>query len=433
MLVPTVNKPALMVPYSLPWELIDMIIDVVAVQKVKRIRANLAACSLVCRAWLYRSRRHFFYRCRLLLHSQNIHGFAALIRSPLCTIRSYVHQLSLRNDGHTPRQFDGISDVLAQLTKVTSLRLIGPVWAAHGAPPRRGFMKSLPNVVDLEVDCADGGDVDHALQIFCAFPALATLSVKAFATKAERLWRLDPPVPYTHADYLLPELVTPPTHLSTLSIEAPAVFHILHWLDWVGHVRLTTLNLRLATCTEADVTCLRRFLQSQSATLEDCTIIHHFSRLDEAQVNHILDFSAFKRLQRVHIGPLFGVLAALGAIHTTLPSVIRTLHSGVFTCLTLEFHATRFDTHLALPEAWASIDTFLANNVVSAVAAKRPPFSLRIFTSPLPTPTNKDTQTMVSTLEKYERAVEVLTTGFPRLHALGALDLRLDALKMMMM
>ncbi|KAJ6505690.1 hypothetical protein C8R47DRAFT_1037645 [Mycena vitilis] len=431
MLVPTVNNLAQFIPYSLPGELVDMIIDLVAVQKVKRIRANLAACSLVCRAWLYRSRRHFFYRCRLLLHSQNIHGFAVLIRSPLCTIRSYVHQLSLRNDGDFPRQFDGISDVLAQLTKVTSLRLSGADWAAHGAPPRRGFMKSLPNVVDLELDCADGGDMDHALQIFCAFPALATLSVKAFTTKEECLWRLDPPVPYTHADYILPKLVTPPAHLSTLSIEAPAVFHILHWLDWVGDVRLTTLNLRLATCTEADVTCLRRFLQSQSATLEDCIITHRFSGLDQGQINHILDFSAFKCLQRLHIGPLFGWLSAPGPIHTALPSVIRTLRSPVLASLTLEFQAARFDCTFALPEAWSSIDTFLADTVVSAAAAKRPPFSLRIVTTPLPPPANQVIQTVVSTLDKYERAVKVMTTGFPRLHALGALEICVDALKKM--
>ncbi|KAJ6523989.1 hypothetical protein B0H19DRAFT_1244052 [Mycena capillaripes] len=407
-----------------PPELTDIIIDLVAVQKAKRVRANLAACSLVCHVWLNRSRRHFFDNCRLLLARHNMDGFATLIRSPLCTIRPYVHQLSLRNSGYD--RFDNISDALAQLTRVVSLRLIGSDWEAHGAPPRLGFMQSLPNVVDLEVDCAEVGDLDHALQIFCAFPALSSLSIKSLAVKEERLWS----VPYAPASYLLPSYVTPPPHLSSLRIEAPAVIHILHWMNWGGSSRITTFYLRLTACGHEDAMPLRQFLQSQSVSLEDCTLIYTFPRLNQEELKQTFDFRAFTRLKHLHLGPLFGLLDRDGPYHLTIPWIIHTLTSPVLARLTLELDGERFDMLPDLPSVWTPVDTFLSDKVKIAPGTSCPSFSLRFVAPVPPSPRGvKSPITTIPTLPRYARAVGVLTTTFPRLQGLGALDFQLDALK----
>jgi hypothetical protein len=54
---------------TLPLEVTDDIIDIIALQQPKQRRAtsNLAACSLVCRGWTPRSRFHFFTDCSLLI------------------------------------------------------------------------------------------------------------------------------------------------------------------------------------------------------------------------------------------------------------------------------------------------------------------------------------------------------------------------------
>ncbi|KAJ7693399.1 hypothetical protein B0H17DRAFT_1199911 [Mycena rosella] len=135
---------------TLPLEITDQIIDFVAGLKVKKLRANLAACSLVCHAWMRRSRHHFFQDCRLLIHLNNTILFGELLRSSFCTILPHVHALAMRNNGES--MFHEIRDALKLLTNLKSLRLGGSNWDAHGAPPPREFMTSLSrSVVELEM------------------------------------------------------------------------------------------------------------------------------------------------------------------------------------------------------------------------------------------------------------------------------------------
>ncbi|KAJ7759571.1 hypothetical protein B0H16DRAFT_1816201 [Mycena metata] len=190
---------------TLPSELTDSLIDLISIQNGPRkaVRSDLAACALVCRAWSARSRFHLF---RLFLAFRltkyNLTTFTTLIRSEHCTIVPYVQELTLYKNGGYVYQFDEISDVLEKVTAVKRLRMTGDTWEVHGAAPRRGFMKSLPHVTHLEVDCANLGDFDHALQIFCAFPAPLHLSVQNFNVGEAGSWRAKPPIPYAPAPYL---------------------------------------------------------------------------------------------------------------------------------------------------------------------------------------------------------------------------------------
>ncbi|KAJ7481386.1 hypothetical protein B0H11DRAFT_2023665 [Mycena galericulata] len=429
--------PLIFNPPPLPLELTDLIIDYLAATKMKRLRANLAACALVCRAWTPRSRSHFFRNCRLLLAKHNTIEFGILIRSPICTIRPFVHQLTMRNHGEF--FFDDISDALKLLAKVESLRLAGSSWEAHGAAPRLGFMQSLPNVVDLEVDCPDLGDFDHALGIFCAFPALERLTVNDLKSPKRRLWRAHPPMPY-----FTPSRVTPPLHLTSLNIDCPANIHIFHWLNMRGDTHLTSLHLRLPSFEVEDLGPLHQFLHSQSASLERFSLFASFPLLEQADIERTFDFREFSRLKIVRIGPLFGAILA-SPMQEALPAIIRTLTSPFLNRLTLELDAARLYV-LAIPQVdWAPADNFLADKL-EALCASKPhsqlattphpdveatntpvPFSVLLLVPARSPPVYK--HTIIPTPEAHAQGVAALAAAFPRLLARGALDIRADALK----
>lgn len=152
-----------------------------------------------------RSRFHFFEDCRMLLLSKNAPAFAELLRSPFCTILPHVRQLTIVNHckgwSRDALAFDNIKEALRLLVGLESLRLGGSSWVMHGAAPRRGFMSALGSVVELEIDCGDLGDFDHALLIICAFPSLQRLYIHQFSlsgivqTRPQSLY--SPCAPYT--------------------------------------------------------------------------------------------------------------------------------------------------------------------------------------------------------------------------------------------
>lgn len=96
--------------------------------------------------------------------------------------------------------------------------------------------------------------------------------------------------------------------------------------------------------------------------------------------------------------------------------------------LTLELDSNFFDGDAVLRgAAWESADVFLTEKVqIASGAPGRPLFSLRPYIPHIPP---SETKIVISTPERYQRAVSVLSDAFPRLHARGALDLRVDALK----
>ncbi|KAJ7714463.1 hypothetical protein B0H14DRAFT_659017, partial [Mycena olivaceomarginata] len=71
---------------QLPQELVEAILDHVADDF-----HSLKACSLVCHAWLSRSRWHLFKTYYLM--SNMISGFCEVLRAPGCTFWPYINAL----------------------------------------------------------------------------------------------------------------------------------------------------------------------------------------------------------------------------------------------------------------------------------------------------------------------------------------------------
>ncbi|KAJ7025758.1 hypothetical protein C8F04DRAFT_1127484 [Mycena alexandri] len=344
---------------TLPLEITDHILDCVASQRVKKVRATLASCSLVCRGWVYQSRFNFFRDCRLLVHLNNALAFAALLRSPYCTILPHVRRLtmvmnSLRvfAQGDTFRGFDDINDDLRLLAAVESLKLSGSCWAAHGAPPRRGFMSSLAGVVDLEIDCPDMGDLDHASLIICAFPALRRLTVHQFSIPEN----LQLPT-YTPPTWIRPneDHLRPPP-LSSLCITCPALMPVLAWLNWAGSSCVTRLELSFSSLSLGKTLPLRNYLRGLSHSLEYLTI-RSPSLVESRYIHQNFDLRDFTHLRAVHFEQLHQ--RELGCLKFSLLPILQSLTSPELETLAFVFEEPKLHND---PQSWRLLDQFFCQS-----------------------------------------------------------------------
>ncbi|KAJ6512636.1 hypothetical protein C8R45DRAFT_324512 [Mycena sanguinolenta] len=348
--------------HDLPLELLDRIIDCVAFQRVKKVRSNLASCSLVCRQWTHRSRVHFFKDCRLLLHYHNALAFGELLRSPYCTILPHVRQLTILNFGnvwHRIHVFDDIKEELRLLIRLESLKLSGSSWAMHGKAPARGFMSALASVVELEIDCPTLGDFDHALLVICAFPALERLYIHQLAISTVQPKSLFPPYPpYTPPPWIRPnESLLRPPPFSSLRVDTPAMVPLFHWLNWADSHRLTCLELFLpaeSSLTPQSIGPLKRYLDLSDS-------LEHFKLLCPAQppsctggdLNELFDLRTFKKLRTLHI-ELQHEATVPGPFERAVVPIVRTVRSPILERMTFVF-----DDHALFKQVpWALLDPF---------------------------------------------------------------------------
>ncbi|KAJ7197516.1 hypothetical protein B0H12DRAFT_1245038 [Mycena haematopus] len=333
--------------HDLPLELMDRIIDCVAIQKVKKVRGNLASCSLVCRRWTHRSRVHFFKDCRLLLHYHNAPAFAELLRSPCCTILPHVRQLTILNYGnvwHRAHAFDDIKEELRLLIRLESLKLSGTSWAMHGTAPTRGFIL---------------GDFDHAMLIICAFPSLRRLHIRQFSiSTTQPKWLVPPYPPYTPPTWIHPNesLLCPPP-FSSLRIDSPAMIPIFHWLNWADSHHLTRLELFLSAevaMTSENTRPLKRYL-GLSDSLEHLKLFSPAvpPLLNTADLKDIFNLRHFKNLRTLHIELQHGP----GPFDKAVVPIVQTITSPVLERVTFLFH----DRALFTVVPWPSLDSFFSD------------------------------------------------------------------------
>ncbi|KAJ6489553.1 hypothetical protein C8R47DRAFT_1124716 [Mycena vitilis] len=340
-------------PLDLPQELTDRIIDFVAGLRVKKLRANLAACSLVCRAWLCCSRYHFFQNCRLLVHLNNTLPFGKLLRSPTCTILPHLETLTLRNNGESV--FHEIRDALKLLTNLKSLRLCGHNWAAHGAPPPREFLSGLSSVIELEIDCKMLGHFDHIVQTFCAIPSVTRLVVRRLGLPPLRS-ALATPLP-------CPTTLTNLPQLSSLLLDTPASMPIVHWLHRAGLHHLTALELSLPFIKEGhDRLPLQHYFQSLSLSLEHFTLsASHIHNDDGAPLiqddfERVFEFGAFKNLHTCRFTNLFRDFYP-SPLERAIPSIVCSIASPLQT-LTFETESNAISSFSRM--SWDALDQFLS-------------------------------------------------------------------------
>ncbi|KAJ7088613.1 hypothetical protein C8R44DRAFT_991042 [Mycena epipterygia] len=226
---------------NLPQELVEEIID-----HLSGDTTALKATSLVCHAWMPRSRSHLFGTCTL--GPKNILAFHDLLRDPRgCTFLDHVRAITAfryswaDNDGC----FNTIAADLRRLTSVRSLAMklnIVVDQANADAFFRTGFVTGFPNVTELVLTCnLDGDDAATApvVDMVCMLPALECLVVREMSDAATR----PPTAP-----------ACPPPGLRSLRLSPYAVGPVLAWLHAAKHLpHVESLALPLLLRRDAPV------------------------------------------------------------------------------------------------------------------------------------------------------------------------------------
>ncbi|KAJ7799735.1 hypothetical protein B0H14DRAFT_1702172 [Mycena olivaceomarginata] len=200
---------------ELPQELIDLVIDLIAVDSW----LSLSACSLVCRSWVSRTRSHLFQRCKTLM-THNILYFLDLQQSPFCTFLTHVRivRFSIR------RLFpvDAIATAAGQV-RLTDVRTLEMRVQYSGCPEGvYSFLASaFPDITNLHLS-SDTRVPLPLMDFISCFPALRELRIK----DCDR----DSDSPYTPFDAI------PPPGLRSLDLAGNAPGPILAWLHAAGHL-----------------------------------------------------------------------------------------------------------------------------------------------------------------------------------------------------
>ncbi|KAJ6561765.1 hypothetical protein B0H19DRAFT_1259413 [Mycena capillaripes] len=194
------------------------------------------------------------------------------------------------DNGDCHVEFDAIKEELGLLIILESGKFFGTCWAVHGAAPRLGFISSLVNVVELEIDCFDVGEFDHALLIICAFPSLRRLCLPTFSITIKLTFQIlfSPCRPFTLTTSVLP----PPLSCLVLGhIPVPTFISLLHWLSSEESQHVTRLELTL----------LGGALLYDP--LEDLKLVlpAHLRRLEPSVFLEFLDLQNFQSLRILHI------------------------------------------------------------------------------------------------------------------------------------
>ncbi|KAJ6551565.1 hypothetical protein B0H19DRAFT_1073249 [Mycena capillaripes] len=244
---------------QLPQELIEEIVDHLAGDF-----ASLKACSLVCRAWVFRTRSYLFETCRL--EPDNIIDFYDLLRSPdICTFLLHVRSVSADRHywHHNDRWFNEITTRLHYLANVRTLELTLSVVNAPGSGffLRAGFFAAFPHVTRLVIIRGDFGIRPAPLiDTICLFRALQELEI------LDTSGRLSDP----------PAGAIPPPGMNSLKLSQQSLNTILAWLHTSKH--LPNVNaVTLSPMRGVDLPVVRAAMQQLGGALHHLDISPHIS------------------------------------------------------------------------------------------------------------------------------------------------------------
>jgi hypothetical protein len=258
------------------------------------------------------------------------------------------------NDGSCV--FHCIKEDLKLLERIESLKFSGLYWAAHGAPPRRGFMSSLATVVELVLDSASFGDMDHTFLIICAFPSLRRLSLPSIPVpnhiRRENNWIFEPYPAYAPPKWMSDKELVRPAPLSALSISAEAMMAVFNWLNWAGSCRLTHLGLDLpSTIRSHNTPPLKQFL------LTSCTTLEHLRLTSAAKypgsLTDLFDLSSYHHLRTLYFDNL-----EEDPLNKTLVAIIQSTSSPLLERVRFTFDQWRVASDIS----WSGLDPFLSES-----------------------------------------------------------------------
>ncbi|KAF7365553.1 hypothetical protein MVEN_00428600 [Mycena venus] len=264
---------------QLPQELVDETLD-----RLKGESSSLKSCSLVCRSWVLRSRRHLFEHIRL--DSRNILVLRDLLRRPNCTLSPHVCSIeAIRCIGSLDdHSFDESAADLRHLINVRTLELALASHPNRADPSfcKREFFTAFPSVTRLVLSCGfDSLGFNLLVDMICLFPALQELHTREVSS----------------AFAYSPTSAVPPRELCYLAFCNNSVGPILGWLHAAGHLP-NVRSLTLPPVRVPHLSVVRAALQHLGGALQYFDIdVTQFLRLS----TDLFDMSLHHNLKQLVI------------------------------------------------------------------------------------------------------------------------------------
>ncbi|KAJ6466917.1 hypothetical protein C8R45DRAFT_1106340 [Mycena sanguinolenta] len=330
--------------FSLPQELIDMIIDFVAGDVWAQWFA-LRTCALVCRSWVSRSRSHFFERCPRL-ESDNARVFRDLLQSPHCTFLSHVRTIRLNSWEPQDRDFDEIL-VAADLRRLENLCALEiHIYISEDAETiasfRAEFLTALPAVTKLQLSSyIRNGQSLPLTGLISRFPALQELHVGDMPGAA----------PY----WSLPS-ASPPRGLRILKLGGQSSGPILAWLQATAHLPAVD-SVSLYKLRNSHISIVRAALQQIGSALRHLDVSldldSQISAVDSTL--NLLDWSLHPDLRTLAIhDSSWGSPGDFGPAQVF--PLIKNLAAAKLERLELELNQPLYQ-----PTDWAALDALLGS------------------------------------------------------------------------
>ncbi|KAF7350527.1 hypothetical protein MVEN_01358300 [Mycena venus] len=320
---------------QLPPELIEEVLGHLAEDP-----GTLRTCSLVCRAWVPRTRSYLFETWKLT--PRNMSGYCKLLHSPCVTFLAHVHGIHAPKRCWKEKDSRLVAD-LRRLTGVRTLTMSGIVHDSNANGPFRTFLSAFPLVTRLVlVSCNFGQQTVPLFDMICVFPALQELRIRDMSGALA-----DPPA-----------IAVPPHRLRSLDLGLKQTGPILEWLHAFN--RLSNVDsLVLPLLKQKHVSTVRTALRRLGGALHHLTITLTWfpgSTSVDVDASTVFEFSLHPNLKTLTIcdcpwtGPGFDP--------NRMFQFIATLESPSLERLMLDL----LNLSLYRESDWASFDAFLTSS-----------------------------------------------------------------------
>ncbi|KAF7369105.1 hypothetical protein MVEN_00237700 [Mycena venus] len=316
-----------------PQELVDEMLDHLD-------HVSLKTCSLVCRAWLARSRSHVFGTCSL--DPTNILGFRDLLQSSGCTFIPHVRRINSYRAWENNRCFDEMVADLRRLARVHTLDIFLDFKAFDGAADalfRTGFITAFPQVTHLILGCDNVSWPAPLFDTICIFPALQELRIQEMTLD----FKLTAP----------PVSAVPPLGLHHLQLDLLSTVPILGWLHAFN--RLSGVDsLTLPLLQRRDGPAVRRLLQELGGNLYHLDIALSWSWKTFANPATVYDLSLHPNLKTLAISDYSEYPLENSDPNPMTPFITR-LTTPALECFLLDLHLSMYQNM-----DWAALDEFFS-------------------------------------------------------------------------
>ncbi|KAJ7841036.1 hypothetical protein B0H14DRAFT_3694835 [Mycena olivaceomarginata] len=311
-----------------PQELIDEIID-----HFSGDSGFLTACSLVCRAWVSRTRSCLFETCTLA--SYNLLGFCDLLQTPGCTFLQHVRSIDASYTCWEPDDsvLCGFAAGLRRLPHVRALEMAFYI-------PREmvfcaGFLAILPHITLLRATLQPGSPPAPFIDIISLCSALQELHIVGLADTV------------AHP----PARAIPPPRLRSLTFGVRSSPGILAWLNTAGHLPNVD-STTLSALQPGEVPTVRAALQQVG-----CALCHlKISVRDNSDVDAWTAYDLFLHSNLRTLVILYRSFLSEESSHIRLMALITRLAAAgpALESLAIEFNANVFTFD------WGALDAFLS-------------------------------------------------------------------------